>query len=41
MINAFKNIWAVADKHKVSLRIAAYIFAIEKVSKSLKSRGSY
>lgn len=41
MINAFKNIWAVADKHKVSLRIAAYIFAIEKVSISLKSRGSY
>ena len=41
MINAFKNIWTVAEKHKVSLRIAAYIFAIEKVSKSLKSRGSY
>lgn len=41
MINAFKNVWNVAQKHKVSMRIAAYIFALEKVSKSLKSRGSY
>lgn len=41
MIRAFENIWAVAEKHKVTLRIAAYIFALEKVAKSLKSRGSY
>jgi len=41
MINAFKNVWAVADKHKVSLRIAAYIFALEKVTKSVKSRGNF
>lgn len=41
MINAFKNVWTVAEKHKVSLRIAAYIFALEKVTKSVKSRGNF
>lgn len=41
MINAFQNIWATSIKHGVTLRIAAYIFALEKVAKSLKSRGSY
>ncbi len=41
MIRAFQNIWGVAEKHKVTLRIAAYIFALEKVAKALKSRGSY
>ena len=41
MIRASQNIWAVAEKHKVTLRIAAYIFALEKVSIALKSRGSY
>ncbi|MEO0311219.1 MAG: hypothetical protein RIQ89_876 [Bacteroidota bacterium] len=41
MSRAFENVWQVAHKHKVSLRIAAYIFALEKVSKALKSRGNY
>ncbi|MBK6990081.1 MAG: Glu/Leu/Phe/Val dehydrogenase [Bacteroidetes bacterium] len=41
MINAFQNVWSVGEKHKVSLRIAAYIFALEKVTISLKSRGVY
>lgn len=41
MTRAFENVWNVSQKHGVSLRIAAYIFALEKVSKSLKSRGSF
>lgn len=41
MTKAFENVWATAQKHKVSLRIAAYIFALEKVTIALKSRGNY
>jgi glutamate dehydrogenase/leucine dehydrogenase len=41
MIRAFENVWQVSKKYKVSLRIAAYIFALEKVAKAVKSRGSY
>ena len=41
MIRAFENVWAISQKHKVSMRIAAYIFALEKVSVALKSRGNY
>lgn len=41
MINAFQNVWDVSKQYKVSLRIAAYIFALEKVAKAVKSRGSY
>lgn len=41
MNRAFNNVWKVAQQHKVPLRIAAYIFALEKVSKALKSRGGY
>jgi glutamate dehydrogenase/leucine dehydrogenase len=39
MIRAFDNVWAVSEKYKVSLRIAAYIFALQKVAKAVKSRG--
>lgn len=41
MTRAFQNIWEVSKKYKVSLRIAAYIFALEKVAKAVKSRGNY
>jgi glutamate dehydrogenase (NAD(P)+) len=41
MIRACENIWQTAKQHKVSLRIAAYIFALEKVAKAVKSRGNY
>jgi glutamate dehydrogenase/leucine dehydrogenase len=41
MINAFEHIWEVAQQHKVSMRIAAYIFALNKVSIAIKSRGSF
>jgi glutamate dehydrogenase (NAD(P)+) len=41
MIRAFESVWEVSKKYKVSLRIAAYIFALEKVAKAVKSRGCY
>lgn len=41
MRKAFDNVWETAQKHKVSLRIAAYIVALEKVEKAIKARGSY
>jgi glutamate dehydrogenase (NAD(P)+) len=38
---AFENVYAVAAKHRVSLRTGAYIMAIDKVAKTLKLRGIY
>lgn len=41
MKQAFSNVWKVSVKHKISMRIAAYVFALEKVAKGIRSRGSY
>jgi glutamate dehydrogenase (NAD(P)+) len=41
MIKAFENVWKVSQEHKVSMRIAAYIFALKKVATAIRSRGSY
>ncbi len=41
MRQAFLNVWNVAEKHKVSMRIAAYVFALEKVAKATRARGAY
>ncbi len=41
MKQAFHNVWSVSVKHKVSMRIAAYVFALEKVAKATRSRGCY
>ncbi|MFM9007407.1 MAG: Glu/Leu/Phe/Val family dehydrogenase, partial [Bacteroidota bacterium] len=41
MRQAFQNVWNVAQKHKVSMRIAAYIFALGKVATAIHSRGHY
>ncbi len=41
MSKAFHNVWEVAQEHHVSMRIAAYIFALNKVSIAIKSRGSF
>lgn len=41
MRQAFKNVWEVSVKYKTSMRIAAYIFALEKVAKGVKSRGAF
>jgi len=41
MKDAFENVYKVAVEYKVSLRIAAYMVAIDKVAKTLKYRGGY
>ncbi|MHB1688048.1 MAG: Glu/Leu/Phe/Val family dehydrogenase [Ignavibacteriaceae bacterium] len=41
MHEAFVNVYKSAEKYNVSLRIGAYIIAIEKVAKTLKIRGIY
>ncbi len=41
MKDAFDNVYKTAKKYDVSLRIAAYIVAIDKVSKTYKWRGGY
>ncbi|MEY4001989.1 MAG: hypothetical protein RIT07_31 [Bacteroidota bacterium] len=38
---AFDNVYAASEKYKVSMRIAAYIVAIDKVASTLKLRGSF
>ncbi len=40
MKKAFEHIWKVAEKYKISLRIAAYVFAMSKLSKTIKYRGN-
>ncbi len=41
MHEAFVNVYKSAEQHNVSLRIGAYILAIDKVAKTLKTRGIY
>ncbi|MEX0647292.1 MAG: Glu/Leu/Phe/Val dehydrogenase [Balneolaceae bacterium] len=41
MRNAFDNLYSVSDEYKVTLRQAAYVYAIKRVSATLKMRGIY
>lgn len=41
MLEAFDNVYATADKYNQTLRIGAYILAIDKVAKTLLIRGIY
>jgi glutamate dehydrogenase (NAD(P)+) len=41
MKDAFENVYKIAVEYKVSLRIAAYMVAIDKVAKTYKYRGGY
>lgn len=41
MKDAFENVYKIAMEYKVSLRIAAYMVAIDKVAKTYKFRGGY
>jgi len=41
MKDAFQNVFEISQKYNVSLRLAAYILAIDKVSSSYKFRGGY
>ncbi len=39
--NAFSNCWKESKKHKVTMRIGAYIFALQKVADAMKFRGHF
>ncbi len=41
MREAFDNVYQTAYKYKTTLRLGAYIFAIDKVARTLKLRGIY
>ena len=41
MKDAFDNVYKTANEYKVSLRIAAYMVAIDKVAKTYKYRGGF
>ncbi len=41
MKSAFDRVYEIAEKYNVSMRIAAYIVAIDKVAKTYKFRGGY
>ena len=41
MKDAFENVYKVSQEYDVSMRIAAYIVAIDKVAKTYKYRGGY
>jgi glutamate dehydrogenase (NAD(P)+) len=41
MKDAFDVVYKTANEYKVSLRIAAYIVAIDKVAKTYKFRGGF
>lgn len=41
MKEAFDNVFKISEQYNVSLRIGAYILAIDKVAKTLKIRGIY
>jgi glutamate dehydrogenase (NAD(P)+) len=41
MHDAFNNVFQTAESYKVSMRLGAYILAIDKVAKTLKIRGIY
>ena len=41
MREAFENVYQTAIKYKTTMRLGAYIFAIDKVAKTLKLRGIY
>ncbi|MGE3802605.1 MAG: Glu/Leu/Phe/Val dehydrogenase [Candidatus Kapaibacterium sp.] len=39
LINSFQHIYEIAEKHKISLRLAAYVLAIERLEKATRLRG--
>ncbi len=41
MLSAFENVYNTAKRYNVSLRLGAYILAVDKVAKTLKLRGIY
>jgi len=40
MIKAFKNVYEMSQKHGIDMRTAAYMLAVDSVSKAMQTRGS-
>lgn len=41
MKTAFDHVYATSQKHQISMRLASYVLAIDKVAKTLRLRGIY
>jgi glutamate dehydrogenase (NAD(P)+) len=41
MHEAFEKVWSVAQDHKISLREAAFVVAVERVAEALQTRGLF
>jgi glutamate dehydrogenase (NAD(P)+) len=41
MVRAFEKVWTYANEHNISLRLAAYAYAVSKVAKALELRGIF
>lgn len=41
MRDAFENVYGVSEKHRITLRQAAYVYTIDRVATTLKMRGIY
>ena len=41
LLNAFEDVYQLSQERKISLRMAAYIFAVSRVAKAIKLRGFY
>lgn len=41
MVKAFKEVYALAVEYKVSMRVAAYISALSRITKAMKNRGQF
>lgn len=41
MRNAFDNVYGVSEDFRITLRQAAYVYAIDRVATTLKMRGIY
>ncbi len=41
MRSSFDNLYAVGEKHNITMRQAAYVYAIDRVAETLKLRGIY
>jgi glutamate dehydrogenase (NAD(P)+) len=41
MSEAFESVYQISGKHNVTMRIGAYVLAIDKVARTLKLRGIY
>lgn len=41
MVTAFKQMWQRAEQHKIDLRTAAFVVALERIAQAIEARGRY